>query len=407
MSTKRHSILVIDDDPMALKVLTVQLRAFGLRSFGYPDLMTSESAQAAVALLESGHDSIALILCDLQMPGMDGVQFVRHLAQLKYQGGLVLVSGEDKRILQTAEQLALAHGLRVLGAFQKPIFRDQLLTVLAAALPRAEADPVGDGLPCSADELEHAIESGQLLSFCQPKIDLDSDDVIGVEALVGWRHPEHGLISPDKLMGLARSSNLLDKVADVALKYAVRQAGRWRDAGLPINVAVNISMSHLSSLEFPNELEKMAQDAGIPLNCLTLEIRESEVLADPLLQLDTLARLRLKGVSLSIDEFGIGSPALVLLRNSPFDELKIDRGIVHQSVRDPIFDAILQTSLQVGRGFGMKIVGTGVSDQIDWDGLHSIGCGYAQGDFIEKPMLVDDFKDWLGQWRARSRKTGH
>src|SRR3970040_2885333 len=137
-------IMILDDDPFALKWLSIQLRAFGFRGRGYLELVPCERGDVAVGLLEAMPQEIGLVFCDLQMPEMDGGEFVRHLVRLDYQGGVVLVSGEGTRTLQSAERLARAHGLRILGSLQKPVLPEQLRKVLDEAMPPASV-PDGAG----------------------------------------------------------------------------------------------------------------------------------------------------------------------------------------------------------------------------------------------------------------------
>ncbi|MBW3549570.1 MAG: EAL domain-containing response regulator [Proteobacteria bacterium] len=395
-------ILILDDDPFVLKLLSIQLRSLGLRRRGFFELVPCERGHLAVALLEAGHEDVGMILCDLQMPEMDGVEFVRHLVRVGYQGGVVLVSGEDERVLMSAQRVAKAHGLKVLGALQKPVTPEHLRQVLDEALldnPAVASRP--DQTAYEPDELRRAIDGGELVNYYQPKVELASGEVCGMEALVRWRHPVDGLVMPDRFIGLAEECGLIEGIARVVLPAALRQGRQWHDAGHMVDVAVNVSMGTLCSLDFPDFVAEQAQQVGFPLAQLMLEITESQLMTDPRSQLDILTRLRLKQVRLSVDDFGTGYSCMAQLRDLPFDELKVDRGFVHRAAIDPSLRAILEASLGLARQLGLKTVAEGVEDQEDWDLLRTTGCDLAQGYLVSRPMPGADVAVWIKRWESR------
>ncbi len=389
-------ILLVDDEPFVLKLLSRQLA-----NLGFSDVISRERATDALALLESGVSEFGLIFCDLQMPGMDGVEFLRQLARIHYTGGLVLVSGEDERILQTAEKLSKAHRLNVFGALHKPVSPEQLQQVLAHHPARDSMAPHAAAKTYDPDELRRAITGGNLVNYYQPKVDLASGAVIGVETLVRWRHPEDGLVFPDQFIATAEEHGLIDELTHAVLTAALRQARLWQDAGLHLHVAVNVSMDNLGSLEFPDFVARAAEMAGVPLANLVLEVTESRLMKNPLAALDILTRLRLKHIGLSIDDFGTGHSSLTQLRDIPFDELKVDRGFVHGACRDSSLRALFEASLGMARQLGMKTVAEGVEDRDDWDFLCAARCDMAQGYFIAKPMAAADLAGWLADWEIR------
>jgi len=392
-------ILLVDDEPFALKLLARQLA-----NLGFVDVVPHEHAADALALLEFGNEAFGLILCDLQMPGMDGVEFIRQLVRIGYDGGLVLVSGEDERVLQTAEKLSKAHRLNVLGSLHKPVSPEQLQQVLKNHPLRTSARLHAAHKTYAPEELRRAIADGELVNYYQPKVDIASGAVTGVETLVRWRHPEDKLVFPDQFIATAEEHGLIDDLTRVVLTNALHQARIWQDAGLHLRVAVNVSMDNLGSLEFPDFVARAAAKAGVSPTSLVLEVTESRLMKDPLAALDILTRLRLKHIGLSIDDFGTGHSSLAQLRDIPFDELKVDRGFVHGACRDASLRAIFEASLGMARQLGMKTVAEGVEDQEDWDFLRAAGCDMAQGYFIAKPMPAADLAGWIAQWEAHYSK---
>lgn len=396
---KTMKTLLVDDDPFALKLLARQLNGLGIS-----DILSCERATEALMELEAGTSEVGLIFCDLQMPEMDGVEFIRQLVRLHYAGSLVLVSGEDGRILQTAEKLSRAHQLRVLGALNKPVLPEQLRQVLARhSMPGGRvAHPMRKTY--SANELGHAIGSGHLLNHYQPKVDVSSGKLRGVETLVRWQHPSDGLVFPDQFIATAEEHGLIDDLTRTVLTQALHQARLWQEAGLDMHVAVNVSMDNLGSLEFPEFVVQAANRAGVSTETLILEVTESRLMTNPLASLDILTRLRLKHISLSIDDFGTGHSSLAQLRDIPFDELKVDHSFVHGAWEDSSLRAIFEGSLGMAQHLGMQVVAEGVEDQEDWTFLRSSGPHLAQGYFIGRPMQAAKLADWMVEWDVRYRK---
>lgn len=396
-------ILLLDDDPFVLRLLQIQLRSFSLRKRGFSQLVGCESGEEAVRLLEEGASTYGLIFCDLQMPGMDGVEFVRHLVRLGYDGALVLMSGEDERILMAAQQLARAHGLQVLGALRKPMFPETLRSVLDSMLSDSQP-PVGEEsepVVYTPGELRRAIGAGELVNHYQPKIDMQTGEVRGMEALVRWQHPQDGLVPPAGFVPMAEKSGLIGDLGRTVLAQALRDAAAWNAAGHALHVAVNVSLDNLVEIDFPDTLARMAADAGLPLDKLVLEITESRLQDNAALQLDVLTRLRLKQVGLSIDDFGAGHSSFTHLRDLPFAEVKIDRGFVHGAASDASLQAIVDTSLDLARQLRLGSVAEGVEDREDWEYLRRAGCEMGQGYLIARPMPASEVESWLKSWPAR------
>jgi EAL domain-containing protein (putative c-di-GMP-specific phosphodiesterase class I)/ActR/RegA family two-component response regulator len=400
MESAALRVLVVDDDPFALNLLARQLAQVGVN-----DVHTCSSAESALGRLGDGPQAFDALICDLNMPGMDGVEFLRHLARRRYRGGLVLASGEDDRILQSVSRLAKARRLNVLGALRKPVMLEHLRRLLQS-LPTLDRNsgirPVTRAY--SAAEIERAIFDGQLLNHYQPQVAFAGAEVIGVEALVRWRHPEDGLVFPDRFIADAEAFGLIDALSRAVLAGGLADARRWQDEGFGLRLSINVAMDNLVALDFPDRVVRDASAAGIAVDHLVLEVTESQAMRDPMALLDIATRLRLKRIGLSLDDFGTGYSSLAQMRDIPFDELKLDRSFVHGASRDPSLRAILQANLGMARQLGLRTVAEGVEDREDWTCLGELGCDVAQGYFVARPMPAAEIAHWVNEWRARHRE---
>lgn len=388
-------IMLIDDDDFALRFLGAQLR-----HLGFDDLVVCHSGTEAVSALERDAKGIGVIICDLQMPGMDGVEVIRHLAQIDFPGGVVLLSAEDERALHTAKTLAKAHRLNVLAAVGKPVNPEALAAILQHYAPSEAKNKRPRPTVYGVEALRAAIDQGELRNFYQPKVDVTTGLVSGVETLVRWQHPADGLVYPDQFISVAEEHGLINALTRSVLGAAMAQTRVWREAGLDLIVAVNVSMDDLVDLSFPETVKQVAKAHGVPLRSLVLEVTESLVMKDARGPLDILSRLRLKRIGLSIDDFGTGHSSLAQLRDFPFDELKIDGGFVHGANKSTTKRAIFDGSCHMAKALNMKIVAEGVEDGDDWDFVRRSGCHQAQGYFIARPMPGEAVAEWIQAWRA-------
>lgn len=395
-------LLLLDDEPFELQLLEQQLRRLG-----FEQILACQDARTGLEQVRAPESGIELIFCDLQMPDIDGVELIRHLRLLGYGGALVLVSGEDERILRSVERLARSHGLHVLGVLCKPIELERLRGVLQH-LP----GPVEPGIAVSTParpvapsytpaQVAEAIAKGELTNHYQPKVSLRHGVLTGVETLVRWQHPRDGLVAPDRFVPVAERSGQIDALTQVVLAAAMRQAAQWREQGRCFKVAVNISMQSLASLAFADLVMDALSRSQVPPAALVLEVTETALMQDPRVPLDILNRMRLRRVGLSIDDFGTGNASLAQLRDIPFDELKIDRGFVHGASTDRLLRAILGASLGMAKRLGMSCVAEGVEDRADWDFLSALGCTQAQGYFIARPMPAAALQAWEREWQQR------
>ncbi len=391
-------IMVLDDDTFMLKILSKILLKQGYTSISLHD--NGHDALNEVDNVETRPD---LILLDLNMPEMDGIEFVRYLVERHFDGSLILVSGEDERMLKTTEKLVRAHKITILGYLHKPVQPDTLIGLLHKWTPPATQNASKQVKKIyNAEEINAAITEKQLVNYYQPKVSVANGQLIGVETLVRWHHPDDGLVTPDQFIATAEAHGLINDLTRLVLTGALEQASIWKQSGLELRVAINVSMDNLTSLDFQDLVVELAAKAGVPPKNVVLEVTESQLMKDTRVPLEILTRLRLKRFHLSIDDFGTGHSSLAQLRDIPFDELKIDQGFVHHAWTDETLRAMYDASLALARQLEIEVVvAEGVEDQHDWDFVRSTGCDLAQGNYISLPMQASAFPEWLKDWQKR------
>jgi EAL domain-containing protein (putative c-di-GMP-specific phosphodiesterase class I)/FixJ family two-component response regulator len=396
LNPDKPHILVLDDEPFMLNLI-----ARMLVNLGHEAVSTCNNGRAALTLLDAPLQPPDLILLDINMPEMDGIEFVRHLVTHSYRGALILVSGEDERILQSIEKLVQAHNITVLGYLSKPVLPDRLSALINSRVPCHAETAKPDKKIYGEAELREAIARGELVNYYQPKVSLATGKVVGAETLVRWLHTTDGLVMPDQFVGLAERYGLIDQLTHMVLLSALPQARKWQEAHLSLRLAVNLSMDNLKSLSFLDAVVNLTAQAGVHPENLILEVTESRLMQDQCVPLEILTRLRLKRFKLSIDDFGTGNSSLTQLRNIPFDELKIDQSFVHGAWANDTQRAMFDASLGLARQLGMGTVAEGVEDQADWNFLRQQGCDVAQGYFIARPMPAENFAAWMLDWEKR------
>jgi CheY-like chemotaxis protein len=245
-------ILVLDDEPVTLAVLERMLA-----NLGFANVLVFDRGASALEWLRGSGCAADLVLLDLNMPEMDGVEFLRKLVEIRYEGGVILASGEDETIQQAAENLVRAHRIEALGHLHKPVQPDALAALIGnwrrATVPASRRATRSYG----AGDIEGAIANRELVNHYQPKVSVATGTLVGVETLVRWQHPSHGLVSPDQFIGVAEEHGHIDALTQVVIETAIRQAQAWRQQGLSFHLSVNVSMDNLTMLAFPDLLERL------------------------------------------------------------------------------------------------------------------------------------------------------
>jgi EAL domain-containing protein (putative c-di-GMP-specific phosphodiesterase class I) len=322
------------------------------------------------------------------------VVFLRRLADLGFRGQVALISGEDERLLSSATDLARLHGLNALASLPKPVTREALETLLAAAGGQTVTAARPHSPVVMAEDIQRGLVESAFEVWYQPKLDLTSLRPVGLEALARWRRPE-GLCSPESFIAAAERHGLIAPLSETLLRLAFQGAARLRQAGHRLHLAVNLSAHMLDQVGLPDTLLAAVREAGLIPAEVVLEVTETGLMQDMARALDVLTRLRLMGFMLSIDDFGTGYSSMEQLRRIPFTELKLDRAFVAGAAGNDQSRAILASSVEMARKLGLSTVAEGVETQADLDLVRGLGCGQAQGWLFARPMPLEDLMPWL------------
>lgn len=392
------SVLVVDDQQHVRKYIRDQLAMFGVSG-----IEEASSGRAALQTVTQPGVSFDLILCDLRMPEMDGIETIRTMASMGMRSAVAILSVEDERVIESAGLLAKLGGLRLVGELSKPLTHDKLEAVLKHTT--ATVEPASPSAPIiSEKDLRAALDASALEIHYQPKITMRSGTCVGAEAMPRWTHPVHGLVTSDDLMPVAEHSrDLLTRLTTMTLTEAISACGRWQASGHEVGVAINLSPRVLEQLNLPEYVEKLARDNGVPPARITIEVAEHNLGTDLATMIDVAARLRIKGFRLSLDEFTGKQSGISDVLRLPFNELKLSRECVVGVAGSADKRAITQAGLALAHNLRVSTVATGISARPDWDLLLELGCEICQGNFIAHPMPEMGLGIWLTQWMIRAR----
>ncbi len=350
-----------------------------------------------------------IVVLDLQMPEKDGIEIMRELAAQKTKPNFILVSGFDERVLHSAKQLAESQQFNVIKTLSKPIKARHFITLLTESYEhyrlkcKQQNDSINNILTnaVTIEDLKLAIRRHELFVHFHPQVYLKTKVLKGAEILLRWQHPTLGVLLPDQFIPLAEEHQLMNLLTEEILKISIREYHKLSESGLEIKVSINLSAQNINDLSMPEKLEALVKSNNIDPDKIVLEVTESALMNKLSDSLDILNRLRMKGFLLSIDHFGTGYSSLVKLYQTPLSELKIDQSFIISMISDYDSAAIVKICILLAKEFKMQTVAEGVSTLETWEQLQRLGCDIAQGDFIAKPMSVEDFIIWVNELETK------
>ncbi|HWU69992.1 MAG TPA: EAL domain-containing response regulator [Pseudoxanthomonas sp.] len=392
-------VLVVDDDSMMTALLSMILSDYDVDLVG-----VANNGNAALELL-SGKAADVLI-CDLNMPGMDGVQLMGLVSTLEQRPAIIVLSGEDSRILDSSRQFAEAKNLTVLGVLNKPIAHESLVALLAR-YQRKEQRAANKAPDVALDQahIRAGLEGTALRLSYQPKVDLRTGRLVGVEGLLRWTDPESGVLCPPgEVIMAAERHHLINELTLAIFAQAVRDRRIAAAGGLAVNFAINLSLENLKEASIADQMLMIAAREAATPSDFTLEITETHLIDDLARILEPLLRLRLQGFKIALDDFGTGASTMQMLSQLPSTELKIDRSFVAAGPLGSQGRAFLQSAVELGRQMGQSIVAEGIETNKELELAIELGCHLGQGYLFSRPLPLEDLMVWERS-RAGMRAT--
>lgn len=395
-----NRLLILDDDPAVGDTIRMIAEDAGL------DARSTLGPQQFFEVFD--HWRPTHIAIDLVMPEMDGVEVMGRLAEIGCDARIIITSGVGSRVLDSARRFAAEHALDVAGVIAKPFspsaLRALLFSNVAAPVENGvvSAGPWSGVLDVTEAELRRALDQREFRLVYQPKIGCASGALSGFEALVRWQHPQAGTVMPDRFIGLCESAGLIEELTAQVLEGALR----WFCDAFPEGsecISVNLSAKCLRAPDMGERIAACCARCSLDPERVILELTETSAMEDPVSSLGLLTRLRVKGFQLSIDDFGTGYSSMVELVRLPFSEMKVDKSFVMAESRSAEARTVIRSVVELGHSLGLKVTAEGVEDAGALDFLKQVGCDYAQGFHIARPMAGEVVGEWLAR---RSHSQG-
>ncbi len=386
-----ENILIIEDDPFQQQLL---LKLLSQLSLGQVNV--ASNGLFALAMIE---DSLQpdLIICDLNMPEMDGVQFLSCLSKRDINCRIVLISAAANDVVSSVQSMAKAYGFKQIDIINKPVSRLALKNIVN----HKQSDNNSyeqQSISFTIAEVVSAFHQGQISAFYQPHFDTDTQKICGAEALARWQHPQYGELAPAKFLSTLLNAGMGYALTLHMLEQAISDTKKWQEHFEGFQVSVNVTPSDLSHFSFIDSLLSLLKEYNLKHECLTLELTETEICRDFGKLLEATSRLRLQGIGISIDDFGTGHSSLTQLIEAPFSELKIDRGFVHQMLDSKKHLAAVTMSISLAKSLSLRVVAEGVESPRQQDILTNIGCDVLQGFLFTRALSRIEFSQWLNHF---------
>ncbi|CAH0529979.1 EAL domain-containing response regulator [Vibrio hippocampi] len=377
---EQMSIVLIDDNPLQLTLLERTLRHLGV-----VQIQTFNHGSDALAWIAKNKTDI--VFCDLQMPEHDGIEVLTLLNQQAYSGHVIILSAMERSITAAVRSMCHAFSFKVIAGISKPykvaLIKQLLLSVTAVEKPAQKPQSV----EVSESDVLVALAQGQIVNYYQPLVDFDSEEIIGVEALARWVHPQFGIVSPALFLPIIERCQLFHELFDNVFYHAIAHI---RSGLINCHVSLNVDHVNLQNETFADEFLSTCWAHGVSPEQFTIEITERDTYSDSTVMFKNLSRLRINGVSVSIDDFGTGHSSLKKLSALPFNEIKIDRSFVQGLITEPKNCQIIRFVCSLAQALGISVVAEGVENETTWNTLKTYGIDICQGFYSYRPMSVQD-----------------
>ncbi|WP_314922390.1 EAL domain-containing response regulator [Aeromonas piscicola] len=396
-----RSAMVVDDSRTQQYEVTCLLQ-----ELGFGQIHVAQDGQDALdklQQLERLEERIDLLLTDLNMPGMDGVELISNLEKnTHYRMFVAVMSGVERDVLDVIHAIADAGTLEVIGVLSKPLKSSDLHNMLQHCDPLIHREnKKWMQLAFTAEDVQQALDNQQLVPFLQPKVIMTDSSLYGFEALVRWLHPEHGVIPPICFVHHLEEGQLALDFFYHFLHATCDALNKLTSMPAPISCSINLPVTLLLTDKLVENMIAIVQEHQLPCNAIIIEVTETTFMSNLSMSLGTLARLRLRGFGIAMDDYGTGYSSMKQLSRCPFTEIKIDKEFVHDAHSSPKKLAILTSAIVMSQKLGLKTVAEGVESEEDWRQLALLGCELAQGYYISRPLPVEQIEKWFAEWQAR------
>lgn len=396
------TVLVLEDEPFQ-RLVTVT----ALEKLLPGTILQAADGAEAIAVLGTC-STVDIVLCDLNMTGMDGLAFLRHASNTGKVRAVVLCSELDAVLRQSTVAMIQCLGLTFLGDLGKP-FRlegfSQLVSRYRALCTAAPQSLSAAELPSLID-VQRGLDNGEFEAYYQPKVTLEGQQLTGAEVLARWTHPQWGVLSPAHFLPVMEQHNLLDRLFWQLFEQGLTLHRQLALQGRVVNLAFNLHPAQLACSTLTERIPGLLKRAQVAATNVMFEITESGLISAPASSLENLVRLRMLGCGLAMDDFGAGYSSLIRLSELPFNEIKLDRAFVHKMQCQPRSAAIISCSVALARALDISLIIEGVETDEQRTCLIELGASLAQGFFFARPMPGTHFLDFCLAQAAEKPRTG-
>jgi len=382
--------LIVEDQGVQRCVLVSLLEHLGARH-----VVSAEDGRVALGMLREGERPVDVIISDLDMPEMDGLELIRHLGEGGGNYSLIVASALDRSIVSSVEAMARSYGVRLRGPVEKPVPAERLRELLELHARAGVRELPAPQRAFTVDDVLAGLRGGQFVPYFQPKVHMRSGTVRGAEALARWQHPTEGVVGAVRFIPLLERSGYIGEFTGMMVRAAAGACRVWRELGYDVGLSINLSPAALTDVRLAHAMVQLVRAEGLKPRDVTFEVTESSMAANLGLALENLSRLRMRGFGLSVDDYGTGYSSMQQLTRIAFTELKIDQAFVRHAALHRTSLAMLESSLEMAGKLRIQAVAEGIETRDEWELLSGLGCDMAQGYYFARPMAAGDFLGWL------------
>lgn len=383
------NILILEDHP-----LTNQLLTYALQGLGYTDICNASSGEEAMLML-SKHKNFDLLICDIMMPGVDGLTFLREAASIGRIQSLIISSEIEHDLRIAIQQLAHLNGYQVLGDLCKPFSKESLKGLIEKFTPANKAclEIISEETP-NVSDIQRAFIDSEFVPYFQPKVDMSTNKVVGAEVLVRWTPPEGGILPPARFLDTIRNYGFLD---DMLIAITTKALSFLRNNNLigKLKLSINLEAEQLDKPHLPEMIHLLLTEQRVPAHCLILEVTETGLMQAPITSIENLVRLRLLGCGISIDDFGAGFSSLQRICEMPCTELKLDASFTRSVTHNSRTQIAVECIQRLAEKLNIELVVEGIETLSQQQQLQRLKCNVGQGYLFSRPLNQSDFLSWL------------